>query len=292
MGKRLAILILGMAVGLGAGAAPASEPIRIGWTAWPDAEFVTRLTARIIEERMHREVRLVQTDIAPQYRGLAQGAIDMMLMAWLPDTHDAYIKQARGDVFSLGILYGYARLGWAVPDYVPRSQVGSMADLSKPEVRGRLGGTIVGIERGTGLAEASEKAMEVYGLDDYRLRLSSGADMTAALDRAIERDEWIVVTGWSPHWKFSAYDLRYLEDPKGVLGRYERVHAMAHKGFYQANPEVALMVSRMFIPIDQLQAAMYDARQTSYEEAVERFIDNNREMVDYWVTGKLEGNAE
>ena len=50
--------------------------------------------------------------------------------------------------------------------------------------------------------------------------------MTAALRRAARRDEWIVVTGWSPHWMFAKWKLRYLEDPKGVLGGLERVHAL------------------------------------------------------------------
>ena len=103
----------------------------------------------------------------------------------------------------------------------------------------------------------------------------------------MRRNEWIVVTGWSPHWKFGAHDLRYLEDPKGVLGSFERVHAVARMGFYQDNVEAAGFLSRMQIPIDELQKAMYDAQETSYEEAVANYIKNNGKRVEYWVTGQL-----
>jgi glycine betaine/proline transport system substrate-binding protein len=264
----------------------AKEPIKIGWTAWSDAELVTKLAARILEERMGYEVELLQTDIAPQYQGLATGSIDVMLMSWQPGTHEDYLRKVGDKVVNLGLLYTHARLGWVVPDYVPETELGTIEDLAKPEVREKLDGTITGIDPGAGLTRLSKQAIEDYGLD-YELQLSSGAGMTAALERAVRRDEWILVTGWSPHWMFGAYDLRYLEDPKGVLGSFERVHAVARMGFYQGNIEAAGFLSRMQIPIDDLQKAMYDAQETSYEDAVTRYIENNPERVDYWVTGEL-----
>ena len=112
-GKRCSILfalILGLALAL---PVQAQDPVRIGWTAWSDAEFITKLAAQIIEDRMDREVELIQTDIAPQYQGLASGDIDMMMMAWLPGTHEDYMDAVGSDIVSLGILYGYARLGRA-----------------------------------------------------------------------------------------------------------------------------------------------------------------------------------
>ena len=36
--------------------------------------------------------------------------------------------------------------------------------------------------------------------------------MTQALSDAIANEEPIIVTGWNPHWKFAAFDLKYLED--------------------------------------------------------------------------------
>jgi glycine betaine/proline transport system substrate-binding protein len=111
--------------------------------------------------------------------------------------------------------------------------------------------------------------------------------MTAALDRAVRRDEWIVVTGWSPHWKFGAYELRYLEDPRGALGGAEHIDALTRNGFYQDNVEVASMVSRIQIPIEMLQKYMYQARETTYEEAVDAFMEEQSRYVDYWVSGEL-----
>lgn len=282
--KLLAVTLL--TAGFGS-AALAQDPVKIGWTAWSDAEFVTKLAKRIIEDRFDQRVELIQTDIAPQYQGLSTGSIDVMLMSWQPDTHADYIKRVGAETVNLGLLYTHARLGWAVPTYIPESELASIADLKKASVRERLKGTITGIDPGAGLTRLSKQAIEAYGLDGYELQISSGAGMTAALQRAVRRDEWIVVTGWSPHWKFGAYELRYLEDPQGVLGSFERVHAVARMGFYQDNVEVASFLSRMQIPIDDLQAAMNVAQETSYDGAVSEYIANNQARIDYWVTGTL-----
>lgn len=274
-------------VALALSTAAAADSVKIGWTAWSDAEFITKLTARVLEDRLGQEVELIQTDIAPQYQGLAAGDIDVMLMAWLPGTHEDYMDAVGSDIVSLGILYGYARLGWAVPTYIPEDQLSSIEDLKNDDVRDQLGGTITGIDPGAGLTRLSEQAIEDYGLDGYDLQISSGAGMTAALARAVRRDEWIVVTGWSPHWKFGAHELRYLEDPRGSLGSFERVHAMARQGFYQDNPEAALMISRIHLDLDALQDAMFYAQENSYEEAVDRFIEQHGDVIDYWVSGAI-----
>jgi glycine betaine/proline transport system substrate-binding protein len=274
-----------LALGLSTTAA-AKDTIKIGWTAWSDAEFVTKLAKRLLEDRMGYQVELLQTDIAPQYQGLATGSIDIMLMSWQPGTHEDYVKKVCTKVVNLGLIYTHARLGWVVPSYTPEGELKSIEDLRKPGVREKLDGTITGIDPGAGLTRLSKQAIEDYGLD-YELQISSGAGMTAALERAVRRKEWILVTGWSPHWMFGAYDLRYLEDPKGVMGSFERVHALARNGFYQDNVEAASFFSRMQIPIDDLQKAMYDAQETSYEKAVTKYIENNGKRVDYWVTGEM-----
>ncbi len=270
------------------GTAQADKPtLRIGWTAWSDAEAVTRLAARLLETRLDQPVELVLLDIGIQYQGLANGDIDAMLMAWLPTTHKPYMDKMGDQLVDLGPLYTRARLGWVVPDYVPADQLNSIDDLADRQVARKLGRRIHGIDPGAGLMQASEKAIDAYGLDRYRLVSSSGAGMTAALSRAIKRKQWIVVTGWSPHWMFARWDLRYLDDPKKALGGRERIHALVRQDFYQDFPvEVTEFLSRMFIPLQELEALMAAAADTSYEAAVAQYIEQHPARVHYWVTGE------
>jgi glycine betaine/proline transport system substrate-binding protein len=286
MKKWLVIVCLSLVVGIAHAAD--KQPVRIGWTAWSDAEAVTRLAARILETRLDQPVELVLLDIGIQYQGLANGDIDAMLMAWLPLTHKPYMDKVGDQVIDLGPLYTRARLGWVVPDYIPKDKLNSIEDLKDRDVRRKLSNQIHGIDPGAGLMQTSEKAMEAYGLERYRLISSSGAGMTAALSRAIKRQQWIVVTGWSPHWMFARWPLRYLEDPKQALGGRESIHALGRKGFYQDFPvEVTEFLSRLFIPLEDLEQIMAQANETSYAEAVQHYIAQNPKRVNYWVTGEI-----
>jgi len=265
----------------------ADRPVlRIGWTAWSDAEAVTRLAARLLETRLHQPVKLVLLDIGIQYQGLANGDIDAMLMSWQPLTHKPYLDKVGNRVVDLGPLYTRARLGWVVPDYIPRDRLDSIEDLRDRQVARKLDRQIIGIDPGAGLMQASEQALKTYGLDRYRLVSSSGAGMTAALARAIRRKQWIVVTGWSPHWMFARWKLRYLQDPQHALGGREHIDALVRKGFYQDFPvQVTEFLTRMFLPMDELEALMAAANDSSYDKAVDDYIREHPARVNYWVTG-------
>src|SRR5690606_8386650 len=143
------------------------------------------------------------------------------------------------------------KLGWVVPTYIPEDQISSIADLKKDEVKDKLKGKVQGIDPGAGLTRLSKEAIDKYDLG-YELVTASDAAMTAALDRAIRRKDWIVATGWSPHWMFGAYELRYIDDPENALGGVERVYTVARKGFQTDNPDVAEFLMRMHLPIAEL----------------------------------------
>lgn len=260
------------------------KPIRIGWTAWSDAEVVTNVAKLILEQRLGQKVELVMTDVALQYAALQRGQIDLMLMAWLPGTHKGYWEKVKDDVENLGALYTGARLGWAVPDEIPVSAVRSIEDLMKPDVREKLGARIQGIDAGAGLMKLSEAAIKTYGLD-YKLLTASDAAMVSALDRAIQRKQWIVVTTWSPHWMFSQYKLRYLEDPKQALGGSESVHALGRKGFSAAFPKAAAFVRNMKMPLADLEAVMLKARDSSAAKEAAAYVATHGEVVDRWLAG-------
>jgi glycine betaine/proline transport system substrate-binding protein len=280
----LAAAILALPIVATAPAQAAEEkPVRIGWTAWSDAEAVTNIAKQILEQKLGYKVELVMTDIGLQYQGVAKGNLDVMLMAWLPITHSGYWQKLSGDLVNLGTLYDNTKLGWAVPAYIPESEVKSIEDLKKPEVQKKLNGQIQGIDPGAGLMKASEATLKIYGLNDYQLLSASDSAMVTALDRAIKRNEWIVVTTWTPHWMFSRYKLRYLQDPKQGLGGAESVHALSRKGFEKDFPKAAAFIKNFKIPLADLEGIMLKAKDSTYEKEAAAYIKSHPEMVDKWL---------
>ncbi|MBB4349912.1 glycine betaine ABC transporter substrate-binding protein [Aliirhizobium cellulosilyticum] len=260
-----------------------AKTVKLGFAPWSDAEFVTKLAAKLMTDKLGQKVELVQTDVAPLYQGVSRGDIDAMMMAWLPATHADYYDKVKNRVETLGTVYDGAKLGWVVPTYIPESEIASIEDLKKPDVQKKLSGTIQGIDPGAGLTRLSQQAVKDYALDDYKLQISSEAGMLTTVDRAMRGEKWFVATSWSPHWMFGKYKLRYIDDPKKSLGEAEHVDILASKDFKTENPKAAEFLSRMKVPLDDLEAAMFNAQETSYDEAVAKYIEDHPDQIKAWV---------
>ena len=90
--------------------------------------------------------------------------------------------------------------------------------------------------------------------------------MITELENAIDAEEDIVVTLWTPFWAMPAYDMKALEDPEGAFGEPEA------KGFVQHR--IA------FFPKDapprhgKLQLQDYGAEAMSLKRVLERKAGN------------------
>jgi len=149
----------------------------------------------------------------------------------------------------------------------------------------KFGFQIVGIDAGAGIMGATETALETYpNLADYTLMESSDAAMTAELDGAYGDEEWIVVTGWTPHWKFGSYDLKFLDDPEGVYGDAERIDVVTRLGFSEDNPEVAQFLENFYVTdveLGELMGMIEDSGE-SMESAIE-WLEQNEDVVEQWI---------
>ena len=269
-------------------AAPASaagEPITLYDDQYAGDMALDNIVKILVEKNYDIPVQIKQASVGIAFLGTARDKRSLFLAAWLPKTHAEYMNRVRGQVENLGTSYSGARLGWVVPAYVPKDQLNSFTDLKKSAVADRLGDKIQGISAGAGEMIVSKKALKTYGLSDYRLTTASGAAMTAALARAIDNKQWIVVTGWSPHWMWKRFNLRYLKDPKKAMGSAEHVDAIANPALKDEAPRVHGLVSRMHLSVEQVNQILVDAEKTSYPAAARKFIQNHPKRVQSWVNG-------
>lgn len=152
--------------------------------------------------------------------------------------------------------------------------------------------TITGIEPGAGLTGLTKNALEEYeNLEGWELLESSTAGMLGSLEEAIKKEEPIIVTGWTPHWKFSAYDLKILEDPKGALGNVENIHTLAREGLEEDMPSAYKILDRFHWEIEDIESITLDAQESSIEEAARNWVEENPDRVAEWTDGveKVDG---
>lgn len=274
-----ALLSLVLAASTSLAQAADQAPVRIGWVNWSDTEITVKLATTALQDRLKQPVKLVMADIGIQFQALANGNIDLIPMVWLPSTHKAFYDKYKDRLEDLGVLYE-GRIGMAVPSSVPLSEVASVEDLNKPEVRARLEGKILTSEVGNGQYKLTVKAMEEYKIEGYKLVASSETGMLNELDRNLKRDKWSLVNAWSPHWMFSKWPLRYLDDPKQIFGGAEQIHAVARKGFSEQYPEVAYFFAHYSVPKADLETLMMEARQSSSDKVVAAYYAANKPRFD------------
>lgn len=145
---------------------------------------------------------------------------------------------------------------------------------------------ITGIEAGAGVFKATENAIEEYDLEGWEVQASSSGAMATALGEAYEKEEPIIVTGWSPHWKFAKYDLKYLEDPKGVYGEEETINTMVREGLENDKPEAYQVLDNFYWTPDDIEAVMLKISEgVDPRDAAQEWIDENADKVAEWTEG-------
>ncbi len=261
----------------------ACDSVSIGWIPWDEDIAVTYLWAALLDEQ-GVDTELTQLDVGPVFAGVAGGDLDLFLDAWLPATHEDYWEEFGDDMESLAIWYDEGTLEITVPAYL--DDVNTIADLA--DNADLFDSQIIGIEPGAGLTRITrEEAMPAYGLDDWELLDASTTAMLAELDRAYNAEEPVVVTLWHPHWAYGAYDLKDLEDPEGVMGEAEELHAVARADFRDDCPEVADWISNFELDTDSLAELtnMVINEYDTEEEGVEAWLsdDDNRSLADSWI---------
>lgn len=149
-----------------------------------------------------------------------------------------------------------------------------------------MGYSITGIEPGAGVFQAAEQAVEDYDLDGWEVQASSSGAMATALGEAIENEEPIVVTGWSPHWKFAKYDLKYLEDPEGSFGEAETINTMVREGLEDDMPEAYQVLDNFHWTPDDLEDVMLEISDgADPKDAARDWVDEHEDEVAEWTDG-------
>lgn len=291
-GKKLIALVTLLmmtlfAAGCGGGAATDSNgdssdtaskgSVRLLFVEWACARAETYVMADILENIMGYDVEVTSVAAGAMYEGLANGEGDALFTAWLPVTHGEYVKQVGDKIEDLGPNNESARIGLVVPSYV---DIDSIEDLNAN--KDKFDGEIIGIDPGAGIMACSLEALDEYGLE---LELIEGTDatMVASLKQAIDNNEWVVVTGWTPHWKFARWDLKFLEDSKLVYGETETINTMVRQGLKEDMPEVYELCDNFHWDSADIGSAMALMEEMDSDEAARQWVEENQELVNSWL---------
>ncbi|ANF35193.1 glycine/betaine ABC transporter [Bacillus sp. NEAU-CP5] len=169
---------------------------------------------------------------------------------------------------------------------------GSQTD-GKATAADQVNKTIIGIDPGSGIMALTDEAVKDYGLKDWNVVTASSAAMTATLKKSYDRKKPIIVTGWTPHWMFSRYKLKFLDDPKKTYGTAEQIHTITRTGFSKEQPNAAKVLSQFKWTQDDMGEVMIAVEEgENPAKAAAEYVKKHKDQVAQWTKGahKVKGD--
>lgn len=292
--KKLSIvLVLTLAVsgmvfaGGAAEGAPSRGSTSIAYVEWDREPAHSHFAAEILR-RVGYDVEISSVSNAVMWAGVATGEVDFHVSAWLPATHTNEWNEYGDRVEDLGAHFEGAALGLVVPTYL--EDINSIQDLA--DNAEMFDNTIVGIDPGAGMMQATENAIanDTYGLSGFELLEGSDATMMAALQDAIRNEQPIVVTGWDPHIKFARFDLKILDDPQEVFGAAETINTIVRGDLAQDDPTLYEFLNTMnWMELNDLinEIMVLVDEGGRHETAAAQVVDANFDRINSVLTAGL-----
>jgi len=279
--KMLALLLI---VGIAVGCSSETEEKKTAnlvYVNWAEGIAYTNLAKAVLEEKMGYEVEITSAGVGPAYTAVANGDQDAFMETWLPVLHKDYYEQYKGDIVDLGKVYEGTQSGLVVPQYVTVDKISGLNDHAD-----KFDGEITGIDAGAGVMKTTKEVVEKYNLN-FELVSSSGPAMTSALQKAYQNEEWIVVTGWKPHWMFGRFDLKFLEqDPDKKMWEKGDIHIMGRKNLKEEKPELAKFLTNMKLTDSELADLMVAIKNNEDKDKIavaKEWMKNNERVVEAWI---------
>ncbi|MGF1741788.1 glycine betaine ABC transporter substrate-binding protein [Vibrio profundum] len=266
--------------------APESKTAKLVYVNWAEGVAYTHLAKVVLTDKMGYDVNLTAADVGPAYISVAQGKYDALMESW-PDLQQSYLDRFGKKLENLGSVYNGTEVGLVVPDYVTIDKISQLkANAAK------FNNQIVGIDAGAGMmSDVENKIIPQYGLTDMKLLASSGPAMTAALGKAIAKKEWIVVTGWVPHWMFSRWHLKFLkQDPSKVIWKKGEIDIMGRINLKEDKPELQQFLKNMHLTDQQLSGLMLAIKDKKEDQSIDQvarqWMQSHEKVVDSWIPKK------
>lgn len=247
--------------------------VSILYPNWAEGIAMTHLAKVALEDKGFT-VDIKRIEPGPIYAALAKGDADVYMDAWLPYTHADYWEKYGDQIDSLGVVFDNGMTGLVVPDYVDIQSIEAL-NANKEKFDGK----IFGIAAGAGIHANTLKAIDAYGLE-FEQMTSSETSMMTALKKAVSANEWVVITGWKPHFMWTEYNLKALEDPKGLYP-VDEIRIISRKGFADDQPEIAAFFSK-FVMEESLLYELINAVNSDRDPMVgaKAFYEKHRNMFE------------
>lgn len=286
------------------------DAITLAVNPWVGAEANAAVAQAVMQNEMGCTVELQEINESGQFPAMADGDVDATLEVWpsghLKDRKD-YIEKA-GTVVDGGELGIVGNIGWFMPSYLVEENPElatweGFKDDADAFATAETGdkGRFLGAD--TTYSIFDEAIIASLGLDLEVVYSGSEAASLAALDKAYNAQEPILMYWWTPQWANAKYDLVEVElppyndecaaiaaeDPDAAVGyNCDYAEDVLYKAFSaefaDKDPAAFEFLSNFeWTEQDQNEVALAIEEGTDPAEAAQTWIDANSDVVQGWL---------
>jgi glycine betaine/proline transport system substrate-binding protein len=269
---------------------PSCKTVRMGVVNWTDV-IATSGMADVLLTGLGYESK--QTSAVQQivFAGIRDKRLDIFLGYWKPamDQNIAPFVAAKQVKVMEKPSLADAQATLAVPEYVAAAGLKTFADIAR--FKEQLGGKIYGIEPGSGANAAIKKMIETnhFGLGGFKLIESGEAGMLAAVQRAVNRKEFVVFVGWTPHPMNINMKMSYLTGSEDVYGPNEgaaTVSTVTAPDYAERCPNVNRLLENLtFTAAQESQLMVPIMERKTPQEVAKKWLREHPDDLQRWLAG-------
>lgn len=222
---------------------------------------------------------------------LARGEIDFYLSAWLPGRDAETFATYEENLTLVTALYENASSFLAVPNYIPKSMVNNIEDLSKPEIIEKMNKSINLDKRDRALAKLMGKAIETYGLSTagYELVTMPSREWETNLNEQMAEKKWFSVPMTKPHLLNLNKKFRVLKDTRNAIGAGDTAWLVANK---KTQKKIATHIFEIITKMELSTKWIAELEQMAAENdwphyvAARVWMAGHPYTVEYWISSE------
>ena len=295
------------------------KTVKFAGLNWESGEFLTAVMRQVVERGYGCKTDTVPGNTVTLEQALAEDDIQVLAEEWVSRS-DAWKKAAdAGKVKALGHPFTGASEGWYVPDYMvdgpaaTTPELHDVAQLGQAQYLKRFNdpeqpseGRFLNCPSGWTCEGVNTAKLHAYGLDGRYVdfRPGTGPAMDAAIKSAYAQKQPILFYYWSPSAIAGKLKLKRLDEPpysdtcwkdltsrsghhtQGCTAPPADIAWGASTAFVAQNPEIAAVLNKATVPLDQLNAnlvAIVDGHAAPDVQA-QAFLKTRPDLWRAWVT--------
>lgn len=236
-------------------------------TQSPEHKFQFHVFRKLVESRLGITIEGIEVPNTHLFKSIDDKTTDATLAPWMPSMN-SYRDKYRSSVVEICRNTSGCIMGLTVPNYCSMNSIEDIGHhISK------IDGRIYSVRRTTYIGSMLQELVNQYGLSGIELVYMDEEDLFELVAKKYKNKEWLVFTGWKPHYIFGECELKVLIDRKQTFGIEDTMTTYINQHLAKESPELCEILKGFKMDNNGLNKALFKIKSgESYMKVVDDFI--------------------